>query len=668
MEPNNSEKLQLQKTQLCERINRTMSAAEYVHCGKGLEDEKQKEKAVKDGLWVTLVHKCSDKELVHYIRKSKKATRCSKEVVTTKSKETEKERLTRSLVVLYEGSMVTARKYQKLRSHEKESMKHESILPYKKLMLIIGRRHHHDLKVKPAPEIKGLTRDLERLLIEMSSFYLKLVPDDIDWFEEEGVFIVSVGGDAAPMQTIEGEDSGTSILLSLLNSKHRVASPKHNHLLLGGHCAEKSEHLLNLLTMFSKEMEIIEGNRFTVEGQQIQFRCEMVSCDQSFLATVSGELTNSATFPSSFANVKNDQFGVTDGTVGSSESDTWQPWNYHKRLTDADHIAKLKSKSKKPVARTKITAEIAKRNSRQEFVPALGKYIEKARIDPLHITNLAWQHWLKRSFTLIVNRSSEIGSLKKIPNANQIPICHLKGFLDQLAMIRLKRIRKQILKHLAERGLQEVLTLRLTGEESKILCQHCITLMEPLLEGDSSQDFMPIVHMAVALKLAAVTSTALRMEVDEDLVKSLKQDCIVYHCIHVLFLTPGLTTWTMGYIVPYHTEDIFQRFGLGLGINTMQGRESKHQQIKGYLKHTPSTNAEQKWQIVSKHEYAEQLMLPLATGQDSYSRTKFEAERNKVKQPSTEALSDEVLDVLQMIFKSGEDKVIHPTLSRYVHL
>ena len=56
-----------------------------------------------------------------------------------------------------------------------------------------------------------------------------------------------------------------------------------------------------------------------------------------WLATFSGELTNSATYPSSFANVKQDDVKNVNGTFGEDSTCTWKPWSYDQRIK----VAKL---------------------------------------------------------------------------------------------------------------------------------------------------------------------------------------------------------------------------------------------------------------------------------------------------------------------------------------
>ncbi len=51
------------------------------------------------------------------------------------------------------------------------------------------------------------------------------------------------------------------------------------------------------------------------------------------LAFLAGELTNSAKYFSTFANVSTDTYQNFRGTFRSGSSDTWRPWKYSECLT-----------------------------------------------------------------------------------------------------------------------------------------------------------------------------------------------------------------------------------------------------------------------------------------------------------------------------------------------
>ena len=63
-----------------------------------------------------------------------------------------------------------------------------------------------------------------------------------------------------------------------------------------------------------------------------------------------------------------------------------------KHLKKRVALEKISEKTK----RSKITDFIAKQNNRQEFLPLLGSYIDKAHVEPLHLKKNAWQYFLKQ--------------------------------------------------------------------------------------------------------------------------------------------------------------------------------------------------------------------------------------------------------------------------------
>ena len=67
-----------------------------------------------------------------------------------------------------------------------------------------------------------------------------------------------------------------------------------------------------------------------------------------------------------------------------------------------------------------------------------------------------------------------------------------------------------------------------------------------------------------------------------------------------------LDNWTIGNVVPVHTRDIFQKYGKGLLINSMEGREVKHLAISRYA--TNSTN-NTRWKSVFCHEFVSLIWL-----------------------------------------------------------
>ena len=59
---------------------------------------------------------------------------------------------------------------------------------------------------------------------------------------------------------------------------------------------------------------------------------------------------------------------------------------------------------------------------------------------------------------------------------------------------------------------------------------------------------------------------------DEELSKLSKQ-CKNYFRATALFFRVNPTIWIIGCLVPVHTKNIKNRYGLGIGLNSMEGRE-----------------------------------------------------------------------------------------------
>ena len=76
----------------------------------------------------------------------------------------------------------------------------------------------------------------------------------------------------------------------------------------------------------------------------------------------------------------------------------------------------------------------------------------------------------------------------------------------------------------------------------------------------------------------------------------------------------------MGHAVPFQTKQLVEDLGVGLGINSMQERESKHQQIASFAEFALVKN---RWEKVFRHEYMSLIWLRKQTPHlDSYRKCK----------------------------------------------
>lgn len=604
---NDSQKLQLSKTQQTGRIRRTYSALEEVHGAKN-STEKEMYTAAKDGLWVSLMARCSIKELFDYVKKSKKMMTIVQNLNSKSKSCSFSDQIEKSLKILYLRGQCSREKYNSIRRNSLNSF--PMLLPYKTLQIQINREHVSNLSVIPETQFNGCSRNLEQLLIHLSNIYLKLNdchPGFLTWLEKENTFNVCFGADGAPFGQ---NSSGTSFVISFANVTHRVASNKHNFLVFGGCCAEDSPHFLNKCKQVAKEMEEIEQKSYDMHDRTITFSFDLLTSDQKWVATVSGELNNASMFPSSFANVTKKNMGILNGEVGKQ----WKPWSYKQRISVATAVAKFKSKTP-PKSRSSVTQFIGKLGSRQEFMPYIGKYAEKAIVEPLHMSNLAWQHWHKLLMTLVLGLSPFTKSISAQSEDSALSVYLL--FLKRT--MKLGKLHSKIVTWYNESCSD--LQIRLTGKDSKAFCWHYAALLERLLTGNPKFDFQIYVLHYIANKLSKAASLFSRIQTCKEELVSLEKLCNSYFVANCLFVRESLTVWTIGKVLPYHAKLIFDKWGVGLGINTMQGREAKHQQIIKYLSHSPALEGSLKWSYVMKHEFAELMWLPtLDHGIDTYRR------------------------------------------------
>lgn len=78
------------------------------------------------------------------------------------------------------------------------------------------------------------------------------------------------------------------------------------------------------------------------------------------------------------------------------------------------------SKLKPSTKREKVTSFIVQKKSRQEFPPLVGKFIDRAKAEPLHLKNNAWQQWNLSVLKYALSRSdvSTCKSIVDIPPEN----------------------------------------------------------------------------------------------------------------------------------------------------------------------------------------------------------------------------------------------------------
>jgi hypothetical protein len=182
-------------------------------------------------------------------------------------------------------------------------------------------------------------------------------------------------------------------------------------LIFGANCSEGSVAVQRYVKFLLSDISEIEKNTFKVNGVDIKFNFLEFPNDLKMIAFLAGELSVSATYFSTFGTVNTKNCDTVGGTFGSGPVHTWQAWNYRDRITVSKEVAKLKvklvnQKCSDVTKRNKITAFICNKNSRQEFVPLIGHFVDRAHIEPLHPKNNACQQLFRRILYESIGKSA----------------------------------------------------------------------------------------------------------------------------------------------------------------------------------------------------------------------------------------------------------------------
>lgn len=410
-----STKLDLDERRARGRVRETLECAKIIHGATPSNINP-----ALDGLWSALVSNSSNKELQNYIESSNSVMSKSVSPIIkkqVKEYESSDDNVSRSVKVLYRGGILSKAKYKEIRSSSSLETKNTKkskgrvefmsgvgiprILPYDKLInfissLDIGTLHDMSKYCNDLPDseqVEGKFRDLEDLLLRIAKMYLTIENNFefeeqlLEWFgEEKGSFKVTLGADGAPFGK---ESEATAWLISFINVTSHVYCCNDNFLLCGSNCKEDHPAMVRFANDLINTITEIESKVYKdiVEDVNITFKFDLIPSDMKWIAFFAGELNNAAHYFSTFANVNADNKDIVGGTLGNSESDTWQPWNYEHRLEVASKIIDLtETLSHKPITedtkRKKILQTIRDEKSRQEKIPILGKLVDKCLAEP----------------------------------------------------------------------------------------------------------------------------------------------------------------------------------------------------------------------------------------------------------------------------------------------
>ena len=131
-----------------------------------------------------------------------------------------------------------------------------------------------------------------------------------------------------------------------------------------------------------------------------------------------------------------------------------------------------------------------------------------------------------------------------------------------------------------------------------------IDVLEKCIKGKETEAIH--CHAYLCLCLRNAVSLFSRFDITVDQIVELKHYCTSFYRGYNLYFSANTTVWTLGHVVPVHTKEMKEIYGMGLGLNTMEGREAKHIAI---AKYAANTAHKYRWEQVFRHEYISLVWL-----------------------------------------------------------
>lgn len=162
-----------------------------------------------------------------------------------------------------------------------------------------------------------------------------------------------------------------------------------------------------------------------------------------------------------------------------------------------------------------MTSFIASKKSRQEFLPLVGKYIDLAHVEPLHLKNNAWQHYFKGVLKEAISKSKLPDTCKTFADV-PVDSCFHRVITALRYELKFSCLARKVVKCYGEtqrKGAE--LQYRFTGKESRIFCQNFMRAIKQLrCEDDSGKQRLAVlVYAYIGVRLRESVSLFSRIDI-----------------------------------------------------------------------------------------------------------------------------------------------------------
>lgn len=171
-------------------------------------------------------------------------------------------------------------------------------------------------------------------------------------------------------------------------------------------------------------------------------------------------------------------------------------------------------------------------------MPLIGKLIDPAHVEPLHIKNNAWQYFFKGVLKEAVGKSNLPDSCKKVADVPNDSI--FSRVVTALKFeVKAKCLTRKVKKWYDEtQGKGQDLQYRFTGKDSRLLCHNFMRLIKWLTgENDSHQQRKTVLIFAyLGLRLRDCVSPFSRFDITVDQLTELSIGARDYYRVNALSL------------------------------------------------------------------------------------------------------------------------------------
>lgn len=507
----------------------------------------------------------------------------------------------RSLNTYYSHNVLGKRKYMSLRKANNnvkyKNQKVTNYVPYGKLSEIVNEIDIgtllpvSDFQCQNEDEhVTGMYRNPAEYIVRLAHFYIRVNDDRSDKLksfenipkktEDSLLFAAVIGGDGAPI-------CGMSTLISFLNIGNRLASSDEQFLLFGADIEESSYITSKFICKLVSDMNYLEDNIFSLQRKQnvvkVEFKFTELPNDMKMLAFLAGELSNSAFYFSSFANVTQADSNSYKKKFSKNGGGDWVPFNYNKRVSDAQKVTMKKkslekNKTSAATKRSKLTSYIANElASRQEFMPQMENFIDYAKAEPLHLKN----NTVKERFMILFKICMAQSNVKDAKSFIDLPeTCLFSKFVnfvkhDMNCNFLAKKLKTWYNEN-SGKGTEKDFSFRFRGKESFLYMKHFAGLILMILSNVKDEQVILRLHQIhfQSVHLRQLLSYSVRIEdFNEELLAHMNKVANLLFkacCVFDQKVSPSL--WTLCNIAPYNAGECLDLYGFGLGCNTMEGR------------------------------------------------------------------------------------------------